>query len=157
MSDAPPAPLSIERLAATMAELMAHLAEQGIVPPGAFDLLGQHTGSVIATELARAYAPRVRRLVLFGLAAFPADVRPALRDMLRAAFPAPDDSLAHVERLWAAIGALSDPRLSAAARHRHMAECLRGGARIAWGYESVFAYDFLGAIPDVTQPVLVIN
>lgn len=157
MSDAPPAPATIEMLAATMAEMMAHLAEHGIVPPGPFDLVGQHTGSVIATELARAFASRVRRLVLFGLAAFPPEIRTAHLATLRAAFPAPDASLAHVERLWAAIGALSDERLSAEARHQHMAECLRGGARMAWGYESVFAYDFLGAIPQVRQPVLVIN
>ncbi|TPG49412.1 alpha/beta fold hydrolase [Sphingomonas glacialis] len=157
MSDAPPAPLTIEMLAAVMAEVMAHLTEHGIVPPGPFDLLGQHTGSVIATELARAFPARIRRLVLFGLAAFPPEIRAAHLAMLRAAFPAPDATLAHVEKLWAAIGALSDPRLGAEARHRHMAECLRGGSRIAWGYESVFAYDFLGAIPQVTQPVLVMN
>lgn len=157
MSDAPPAPPTIAMLAAVMADLMAHLAEHGIVPPGPFDLLGQHTGSVIAVELARAFPERIRRLVLFGLAAFPPEIRAAHLATLRAAFPAPDASLEHVEKLWAAIGELSDPRLGPEARHRHMAECLRGGSRMAWGYESVFGYDFLDAIPRVAQPVLVMN
>lgn len=157
MSDAPPEPPTIETLAAVMAELLAELTELGIVPPGPFDLLGQHTGSVIATELARAFPQRVRRLVLFGLAAFPADVRATHLASLLEAFPAPDETLDHVERLWAAIGVLSDPRLAAEQRHRHMAECLRGGSRMAWGYRSVFGYDFLAAMPHVAQPVLVIN
>lgn len=157
MSDSPPAPLSIETLGAVMSELMTELVEQGHVPAGPFDLLGQHTGSVIATEMARTDPDRVRRLVLFGLAAFPAEVRAAHLAALLDAFPAPDASLAHVERLWAAIGALSDPRLSDEQRHRHMAECLRGVGRMPWGYDSVFRYDFLGAIPQVTQPVLVMN
>lgn len=157
MSDAPPAPVRIEDFAAIMAQLMTDLAASGIIPAGPFDVLGYHTGSVIATELARTLPARVRRLVLFGLAAFPAETRAAMLATLPEMFPAPDATLRHVETLWSAIGQLSDPRVAPLDRHLSMAECLRTGARMAWGYDAVFRYDFLGAMPQVTQPVLVMN
>lgn len=157
MSDAPPAPLLIEDFAELMAQLMTDLAAQGVVPAGPFDVLGFHTGSVTATEMARAFPGRVRRAVLFGLAAYPADIRAAKLANLRNAFPAPDETLGHIEKLWAIIGQLSDPRLGYEQRHVSMAECLRLGARMPWGYESVYRYDFLGAMPQVSQPVLIMN
>jgi hypothetical protein len=38
-----------------------------------------------------------------------------------------------------------------------MAECLRLGTRMPWGYISVYRFDFLGAMAQVEQPVLVMN
>lgn len=157
MSDAPPAPILIEDYAALMAQLMTDLAAQGVVPAGPFDVLGYHTGSIIGTELARAFPDRIRRAVLFGLAAYPADIRAAKLANLRTAFPVPDATLTHVEKLWAIIGELSDPRLGYEERHVSMAECLRLGGRMVWGYDAVYRYDFLGAMPQVMQPVLVMN
>ncbi len=157
MSDAPPAPAAIEDFGGVMVQLMDDLATAGIVANGPFDVLGFHTGSLIATELARTCPTRVRRAVLFGLAAFPAETREAqLADLLQN-FPPPADNLDHVEKLWAIIGELSDARVSAEDRHLVMAECLRTGARMPWGYISVYRYDFLTAMAEVTQPVLVMN
>lgn len=157
MSDAPPEPATIEEFAQIADGFMADLADQGLIPAGSYDVLGFHTGSLIATELARAFPDRVQRLVLFGLAAYPANVRQAKLENLRNAFPAPDASLDHVEKLWAIIGTLSDPRISYEDRHINMAECLRLGARMPWGYISVYRYDFLAAIAQVAHPVLVMN
>jgi N-acyl-D-aspartate/D-glutamate deacylase len=69
----------------------------------------------------------------------------------------PANDLSHVEKLWAIISKLSDPRMSAEQRHVGMAECLRLGSRMPWGYVAVYRYDFLAAMPQVSQPVLVIN
>jgi pimeloyl-ACP methyl ester carboxylesterase len=157
MSDAPPAPARIEDLAGVMAALMDDLAAAGTVPGGPVDVMGFHTGSAIATELARRYPARVRRAVLFGLAAFPAEAREGMLAGLLDYFPAPDETLAHVETLWGVIGDLSDARVCAEDRHLKMAECLRIGHRMPWGYVSVFRYDFLSAIAEVAQPVLVMN
>jgi pimeloyl-ACP methyl ester carboxylesterase len=157
MSDAPPAPLDIEDFAAIMAEFMDELVHQGVVPAGPFDVMGFHTGSVTATELARAWPDRVRRAVLFGLAAYPAELREEKLAGLLGNFPPPADNLDHVEKLWAIIQKLSDPRMGAEARHIGMAECLRLGARMPWGYIAVYRYDFLGAMARVEQPVLVMN
>lgn len=157
MSDSPPAPASIEDFAQIADRFMADLAQQGVIPVGGYHVLGFHTGSLIATELARAFPERVRRMVLFGLAAYPADQREAKLENLLKAFPTPDASLDHVEKLWAIIGTLSDPRISYEERHMNMAECLRLGARMPWGYISVYRYDFLAAMAQVPHHVLVMN
>ena len=137
--------------------LVALLAAAGVVPSGQFDAMGFHTGSLIGTELARSRPERVRRLVVFGLAAYPAEVRAAKLAGLLQNFPPPADNLDHVEKLWGIIQTLSDPRMSAEEKHVNMAECLRLGTRMPWGYVSVYRYDFLGAMAEVTQPVLIMN
>jgi pimeloyl-ACP methyl ester carboxylesterase len=157
MSDMPPAPINIEDFGQIMAQFMDDLAAAGIVPSGPFDAMGFHTGSLIATELAKSRTSRVRRLVLFGLAAYPADIREAKLAGLLHNFPPPGDNLDHVEKLWAIIQRLSDPRMSAEEKHVNMAECLRLGTRMPWGYISVYRYDFLGAMAEVAQPVLIMN
>ena len=119
--------------------------------------MGMHTGSVTATEMCRSLPGRVRKAVLFGLAAYPAEVRAEKLLQLRTNFPVPGNDLTHIERLWAIIGRLSDPRIGAEERHVRMAESLRLGSRLPWGYIAVYRYDFLGAMPGVTQPVLVVN
>ncbi|WP_044561167.1 alpha/beta fold hydrolase [Azospirillum sp. B4] len=157
MSDPPPAPTTIEEYAEIAAAFMDGLAADGVVATGAFDVMGFHTGSVIATQLARSRPDRVRRAVMFGLAAFPADIRAERLESLPALFPPPDATLAHVKKLWAIIGELSDPRRTMEQRHVSMAECLRLGTRMTWGYIAVYRYDFLGAMAEVTQPVLIMN
>ena len=157
MSDMPPAPIGIEDFGDIMAQFMGDLTRQGVAPGGPFDVMGFHTGSLIATELARTRPEQVRRAVLFGLAAYPADAREAKLAGLLQNFPPPGDDLSHVEKLWATIGQLSDPRMSAEDKHVSMAECLRLGKRMPWGYIAVYRYDFLGAMAQVEQPVLVMN
>jgi pimeloyl-ACP methyl ester carboxylesterase len=157
MSDPPPTPLEIVDFAAIMLRFMDDLAAATVVPRGPFDIMGMHTGSVTATEMARAYPARVRKLVLFGLAAYDADLRAQKLAKLAENFPPPGSDLAHVEKLWSVISRLSDPRKTAEDRHVGMAECLRLGSRMPWGYIAVYRYDFLAAMPQVRQPVLVIN
>lgn len=157
MSDAPPEPIGIADFAAIMAQMMDDLARQGVVPEGPFDVMGFHTGSITATEIARTLPERVQRAVLFGLAAYPADLRAEKLARLRDTFPVPGPDLSHVEKLWTIIGQLSDDRLSAEDRHVSMAECLRLGSRMPWGYIAVYRYDFLGAMAEVDQPVLIMN
>jgi len=157
MSDAPPEPASIEDFAQIMAQCMSDLAAQRLIAAGQFDVMGFHTGSLIATQLARSLPDTVRRAVVFGLAAYPAEQREAKLANLLGAFPPPGPDLQHVEKLWAIIGHLSDPRISYEDRHVSMAECLRLGARMPWGYISVYRYDFLAAMAQVFQPVLVMN
>lgn len=157
MSDAPPEPGRIEDFAAIMVQFMADLTEVGIVPKGRFDAMGFHTGSLIATEIAKAFPDNIAHLVLFGLAAFSANDRAEKLARLRDGFPIPDHSLHHVEKIWGFINEFFDPRIGAEERHVHMAECLRIGTRIPWGYISVFNYDFLGTLATIDTPTLVFN
>lgn len=157
MSDAPPEPASIPDFAGVMGDLIDHLAARGEIEGGAFDVMGAHTGSIIATELAVSLPDRVRRLVLFGLAAYPEHERERRLALLLEKFPRPGADLTHVEQLWAIFGELGDARMTSEQRHVAMAECLRLGARMPWGYIGVYRYDFLGAIARVEQEALVIN
>lgn len=157
MSDAPPEPVTIEDFAGVMADLMTRLAESGEIPSGPFDVIGYHTGSVVATELARSLPDRVRKAVVFGLAAYPEELRAEKLRTLRDKFPVPDRSLRHVERHWSLVQSLIDERMTAEAMHIAMAESLALGSRLPWGYVAVYRYDFLGAMPQVQQPVLIMN
>jgi pimeloyl-ACP methyl ester carboxylesterase len=157
MSDAPPEPASIPDFAHVMAALLDHLTGQGEIAGGAFDVMGAHTGSIIATELAVTLPQRLRRLVLFGLAAYPAEEREKRLSDLLEKFPKPGADLAHIEQLWAIFGELGDARMTMESRHKAMAECLRLGSRMPWGYIGVYRYDFIAALQKVAQPALVIN
>jgi pimeloyl-ACP methyl ester carboxylesterase len=157
MSDPPPAPPTIMDYAQAMNRCMSDLAVAGIIPAGPFDVMGAHTGSITATELARSTPERVRRLILFGLAAYDAEVRREKLTNLYEKFPPPRHDLSHIEKLWAISSSLTDSRVSAEDRHVKMAESLRVGSRLPWGFDAVYRYDFLQAMTEVTQPVLVIN
>jgi pimeloyl-ACP methyl ester carboxylesterase len=156
-SDPPPAPVTIDTYGEIMTLLVDDLTEEGIIPAGPFDVMGVHTGSLIATELAVKRPTQVRRAVLFGLAAYPADLRAEKLASLPARFPPPDATLDHIEKLWAFMGHFGDPRMTMQERHVAMAECLRLGARMPWAYEAVYRYDFLAALELLSQPVLVVN
>lgn len=157
VSDAPPAPVTIEAFADVMLGFIDHLTATGVITAGLIDVVGAHTGSIIATELAARSPSRVRKAVLFGLAAYDAATRAKKLAGLRDKFPVPGDDLTHIEKLWAIFGQLSDPRMTAEERHIAMAQCLCLGTRMPWAYEAVYRYDFLDAMTRVEQPTLIIN
>src|SRR5580693_1677673 len=157
MSDPPAAPLSIPDFARIMVDFMGELARENVVESGVFDLMGFHTGSITSTEIATSFPDRVRRLVLFGLAAYDEDIRGAKLAALATAFPPPGEDLTHIEKLWAIISKLSDPRMGAEERHKSMAESLRLGARMPWGFAAVYRYDFLEAMAKLEHRVLIMN
>jgi pimeloyl-ACP methyl ester carboxylesterase len=157
MSDAPPSPATIPDFGAVVAGLMDNLAASGVIAGDSYDVIGMHTGSIVASELGLADAARVRRIVMISLAAYPADVRAAKLADLYSKFPAPAATLAHVEQLWSFFVKFGDPRMTDEARHVALAECLRLGNRMPWGYEAVYRYDFEAALDRLEQPVLVIN
>jgi pimeloyl-ACP methyl ester carboxylesterase len=151
MSDAPPEPASIEDLAGVMADMMWQM---GV---GSYDVMGAHTGSILAAQLAVSRPERVRRVVMFGLAAYEADERAKRLAAVREKFPRPGADLTHIEQLWAIFGRLGDARMTIEQRHVAMAECLRLGERMPWGYYGVYRYDFLAALRAMEQATLVIN
>ena len=157
MSHAPPSPATIPDFGAVVAGLMDDLVARGDIADDTYDVIGMHTGSIVASELGIANAARVRRIVMISLAAYPADVRAAKLADLYTKFPVPDATLAHVEQLWSFFIKFGDPRMTDEARHIALAECLRLGKRMPWAYEAVYRYDFEAALDQLEQPVLVIN
>lgn len=154
-SDPPPAPASIRDLAAEMLDLMASLAQASVIRPGPFDIVGYHTGSVIAVAMANAAPDRVRRIVPVSLPLYDAAERSARMARI-AAGPSLSDDGDHLSAMWRHMQTLFDPRIDTRWKQESLTENLRSGARAYWGYAAVYGYDLAAALPQLTQPVLLI-
>ncbi len=155
-SDPPPEPPSIDDYAQAMLAAVSQLQEMGRLPRAPVDVLGYHTGAIIAVAMAALAAGQIANLVLVSLAAFPADVRARKRAAL-ANWPASRDDGGHLQALWSQIGTLTDERMSADWKHASLTENLRPGARAPWGYDAVYRYDFQAALDHLRHPVLILN
>lgn len=155
-SDAPPRPASIEDLAGEMIHVLEQLALGGKIPQGPVDILGYHTGSVIATAMARLYPDRVRRLVLVSLAAYDADTRRQKLENLKN-WRGPQEDGSHLTAMWQLMQSLFDPRVSPDWKHASLTENLRPGARAPWGYDAVYRYDFQAALDGLSHETLILN
>lgn len=148
-SDAPPVKPSIGDYAQAMIDFLDTMRFRKV------DLLGYHTGALIAAEVALARPEVVRRLVLAGV--------PLLTDVERTAFrktpwptPIAEDGshlLAEWQRSlqWRGAG-VSLENLAAA-----FAEKLRNGPHAHWGASAVMDYPAVERLNAITQPVLVLR
>ncbi len=149
-SEPPPAPARIEELA----EAMLALAEQFTTGP--VDVLGYHTGSVIAAAMADMAPARVGHVVFVSLAAYPAAVRAEKLARL-AHWPGPAEDGSHLTAMWRLVGTLTDPRMDLAWRQASVAENLRAGVRTTWGYDAVYRYDLIATLDRLRTPCLILN
>ena len=152
----PPEPAAIEDYAGEMLALVDTLVARGDLPAGPVDVLGYHTGSVIAAAMALRDPARVRRLILVSLAAYDSDERAAKRaGLVNWRGPAADGS--HLNAMWDLLGTLCDARVSTEWKHQSLTENLRCGSRAPWGYDAVYRYDLQAALGKLTQPSLILN
>lgn len=154
-SDAPPAPPSIEDYADAAMALVDALGEEGILDATSIDVMGYHTGAVTSTHLGVSRPDRIRRLVLLGLAAYD---EPTRREKLERIdiFPVPRPDVSNVTDLWRIMETMHDKRIDLGWKHASLAEHLRPGDRLPWGFMAVYAYDFLGALARLEQPALIL-
>lgn len=155
-SDAPPAPVSAEDYARAILAFLDRLVDEGTIGEGPVDLLGYHTGSTTAIELARIAPDRVRRLVLVSLADFTEQEQAARIASLDFADPLREDG-SHVTAQWAAIGRVRDARLDHEWHHHSLAENLRAGRKLWWAYNAVHKYDLEAGLSAIAALTLVIN
>lgn len=151
MSDGPPTPPSIADYARAMLAAIDALAA-----PGPVDLMGYHTGSMIALELAATQPVRVRRVVCISTPIFTDAERAALRDHYAPEPPTRDGS--HLVTRWNSfvehhLGRGTDLDAVADA----FPERLLGRANGWWGHRAAFDFAPDLRLPEVAQPVLVIN
>jgi pimeloyl-ACP methyl ester carboxylesterase len=154
-SDAPPEPVLIGDYADAMIRFMDDMTVTGTIAPGPFDVIGYHTGSLVATDLANRYPDRVNRLILVGLAAYEADVRARKLETI-GRFPALGPDASNAVALWNLMETMNDPRIDLGWKHASMVECLRPGEKLPWGFISVYKYDFLGNLSALRQQTLVL-
>lgn len=145
---------------------------------GQFDVLGTHTGTVEATELATAFAGRVRRVVLNSIPLFSDEQNAYMRTKgaeAKKSAPAADGS--HLLPRWNAMVGLAEghyfqndpllawanPEAPGAGRHPWSPEKRQefflwselGSTHLA--YKANFKYPFREALQAIRQPLLVIN
>ena len=151
MSDTPPTPPEIEDYAR---DLLTGLDALGIVVP--VDLMGYHTGSMIAVALSRIAPERVRRVLMVAAPIFTQDERREFRTYYKHREPEADGG--HILRRWK--GFLYHhlrPGVTIAEVNDAFREALLGGNLEYWGHRAAFNYDLAADLARVEQPVLILN
>jgi pimeloyl-ACP methyl ester carboxylesterase len=150
MSDPPPAPPEIGDYAAAMLEFVAGLG-LGIV-----DVMGYHTGSLTAVEMAQQAHAVVRKIVMISATAFtPAETEQFKRQYA----PKPiDERVAGISAGWR--GFRDNFWRMEPSDHRALNIYLEGRRNpdwSPWGHRAAFNYDISAALKKTTHPVLILN
>lgn len=149
MSDAPAQPPGIADYAAAMGDLADALKLRD------FDVMGYHTGSKIAVEIARQRPAQVKHLILVSAPIYTAE--DLARQRAVNAIDEPDAEGRFLVEAWKTLVQYQDKRASLAQTMTQFPDHLRGGDKRGWGHRAAFSYTYPETIVDVTAPVLVFN
>jgi pimeloyl-ACP methyl ester carboxylesterase len=127
---------------------------------GTFDVIGIHTGSAEAVELATAHPERVRRVGVVALPAFTDEERAFFRDYLGKP-PEPQEDGSHLLKAWARARGALQPQLDGVRWtvddvHRQTLNSLRAGPALQWTIEAVMAHETGELAQRIRQPFLVL-
>jgi pimeloyl-ACP methyl ester carboxylesterase len=149
-SDPPPTPWTIGEYAESLDQALDAAGEAAV------DLLGYHTGAIVAVELARRRPDRIRRLVLIGVPYLSAAEQSDWRRRLAA--PAQlTDRLDQFQERWDYFIKDRDPGVSLTRGFENFVDELRAYPHGWWAHEAAFTFDVACAFAQVRQPVLVLN
>lgn len=129
-----------------------------LAAPGAlahFDVLGIHSGSCEAVELARIEPTRVRRVAIVAVPDLTDEERTAFKQTYRAP-AAPADDGSHLAVYWAWWQAVATPDWGPELVHARVVDHLVAGPDVWWAYHAVFDYPLLERMHAVAQPQLVL-
>jgi pimeloyl-ACP methyl ester carboxylesterase len=142
---------SLERYATALLEAVEASGESRI------DLLGYHTGAMLAVQVAAMRPDLVRRLILIGVPYFPdPEERAAWRERLAAPMRLTED----FEQLRERWDYLVEGRAGGAALETgfaHFVDELRAYPYGFWAHDAAFTFDPGPSLARVTQPTLVLN
>ncbi len=150
LSDPPPASPAMADLSGAMTDLMDELGLAEV------DLIGYHTGSFIAVDLALALPRRVRKLVMISAPLFSDAEVSAFREKFARPLTLSQDG-SHVAERWRSFLYWSMTGRPVEHVAAIFPDALRNPEISNWAYEAVFAYDLKAALGSLTQPVLVLN
>jgi pimeloyl-ACP methyl ester carboxylesterase len=148
-SDLPPRPLTIAEYALSTLDVIDALEVDRA------DVLGAHTGSVEATELAWAHADRVRRVGLIGVPAYTADELEERRYRLKGV-PDPAEDGSHLAWHWQRRFLYRTRPYDLPLFQWRLVQELLAGPHIWWPYAAVFEYPMAERLAGLRQPVLVL-
>lgn len=151
LSDRPLHPSTIPDFAGAMVDLLDGLGIDRV------DLVGSHTGSATAVELARQQPARVRRIVLHSALLFTPEEIADYKARLVGSVPESLDAAAkRLPDLWAKFGRFR-AELGDDAAWQLFWEMNRDPLHMGWGHDAAFAYDFAATFKQLKQPILVLN
>jgi pimeloyl-ACP methyl ester carboxylesterase len=151
LSDHTPNPPTIGDFADAMCDLLDGLGLTRI------DLLGNHTSSATAVELAIRRPDLVRRVVIHSALMFTPEDRNAYRaKMANVAPPDLETALSRLPERWRALRKIR-PEWSEERAWAMLWETSRDPMHVGWGYTASFDYDFAPAFMQLQQPALVLN
>jgi pimeloyl-ACP methyl ester carboxylesterase len=139
-SDAPPSPPSIAGYVDALDDFVAELKEP-------VDVVGYHTGALLAAELALRHPQHVRRVVLISYPLFDAAQKARLGDEL----PMREDG-SHLVDAWKSTMGVRPPGQSVEQAARIVAEKQRAGTHSSWAMRAVRDYDATSRLPRLRQP-----
>jgi pimeloyl-ACP methyl ester carboxylesterase len=148
-SDLPPRALSMAEYALATLDMADALGIER------FDVLGTHTGSVEATELASSCPERVRKVVLVAIPAYtPEDLE--RRRYRLAGVPVPAEDGSHLDWHWKRRFLFRTPPFDIPQLQWRLLQELLAGQHLWWSYEAVFDYPMADRLAGLSQPVLVL-
>jgi pimeloyl-ACP methyl ester carboxylesterase len=144
-SSAPAQAPSVEEYGAALQAFIADLKEP-------VDLVGYHTGALLAAQIAARYPATVRRLVLISYPLFP----PERRAQLRSDTPLAEDGSALLAE-WRSTMGVRPPGQSLEQAARIVAEKQRAGTRAGWAMAAIAGYDPASDLRSITRPTLLLR
>ena len=152
-SDPTPFVPRVEDWASSIVAVLEHLGVARV------DVLGHHTGALIATEVALQFPDRVRRLILNG----PFPVTEEERHRILAANEAnhargeaqPDGS--HLLYSFELRKRMYGPQPDVAVLTRIVAEKYQGLGPFTWGHDAAYRYDHAAALARIAHPTLILT
>lgn len=148
-SDPPPGPLPIADYAASFLDLAV---AQGFTQ---IDVLGYHTGTVLAVDMALQQPTIVRKLVLASLPLFSEERRKQLLASPELELFKSDGS--EVMAQWNSGFKARGPGQTDAMIDRNFQDKVRAGNRQSWAIKGVFAYPLREKLAAVKQPTLLLR
>jgi pimeloyl-ACP methyl ester carboxylesterase len=151
-SDAPPSQPQIKDYAAAMIRFMDELKLPKV------DLMGYHTGSMTAVEIAHTYPTRIRKVVIISAPIMNAKDREQYADTLHGPVPSWEQTLERTLAGWRKNGKGLFRDVPTDDRYIDFTLDRLRRYRIAeWGHRAAFAHDFTGAFIATKQPILLLN
>ena len=152
-SDCPPGEphVRVEDYAEAIKEVIAELSLEAV------NLIGYHTGSMVAVEVARQHPSLVKKVINISAPIF---TKLELDHFRQYFAPIPlDTDGSRFRIMWERIMKYRGPGMTLEQSAVSMAENMRGGESYEWGHRAAFNYTkaYTRYLSEVSQPLLVIN
>ena len=151
-SDPPPQKLSMQEIAAAMHDALAACGDALAFP---FDLLGFHSGCLLAVEMARLEPARIRKLALIDVPYFTPEEQAARYPKSTADVRYTKD-LSSLAAAWEFAVAKRLGGMPLQRAFGNFVEMLRAGERANWGYHATLTYDCAPRFREVRHETLVV-